>query len=90
MIGIDSRYAESTIVSLMVNGVPRQTIVPSSPEDYSFSYTTYQLTGSDRPDLISNAFYGTALWWWKVADANPEILNWDNLEPGRLIRIPVA
>jgi phage tail protein X len=70
------------------SGSPISTIVPSSPSDYTFTYSPYQFTGADRLDNLANSFYGDPAAWWSIADANPEILDWSNVAPGTIIRIP--
>jgi hypothetical protein len=69
-------------------GVPIATIVPAPPGIYSFTYTPYQFTGADRLDNLANLFYGDPMAWWNIAQGNPEILDWSNVAPGTLIRIP--
>lgn len=90
MISNTSRYADSTLVTINKNGISVQTITPSSPETYTFNYIYYILKGTERIDTVSYAFYGDATLWWKIADANPEILNWSALPGGTIIRIPNA
>lgn len=34
----------------------------------------HTLTASDRLDLLALNYYGDASKWWRIADANPEIL----------------
>ena len=40
----------------------------------------------DRLDLIANQFYGDKSLWWYIAKANH--MNFMNIEPGKIIRIP--
>lgn len=88
MIFSGSRYDGSSVVTVMVNGLPRQVIVPSPQSPYTFSYISYQITGTDRIDSIANAFYGDPSKWYVIGDGNPEILDWSNLPVGKIIRIP--
>jgi phage tail protein X len=88
-ISATSRYAQSTVLSILVNGQPRQTIVSSEQVPFSIQYTFHQVTSNERIDNIAYQFYGDATRWWVIADANPEILDWSNLPQGTLIRVPV-
>jgi nucleoid-associated protein YgaU len=88
MISANSRYASSTVVSATFEGQTIQVITPSQQVPFTFSYVTYLWTGHDRLDRLAYANYGDATQWWRIADANPEILNFELLVPGTLIRIP--
>jgi phage tail protein X len=89
MIDPGSRYATSTVVGIdKADGTSISTIVPSPPVVYTFTYSPYQFTGADRIDNLANTFYGSPQAWWSIADANPEILDWSNVAPGTIIRIP--
>jgi phage tail protein X len=85
-----SRYITSPTATLQVNGTAREVIVSSPQENYTFSYTSYQVIGSDRLDTLAQAFYGDSTKWWAISDANPEILDWTNMPVGTIIRVPNA
>ena len=42
----------------------------------------------DRLDSIANKVYGVPDYWWKIANANPEIFYPEVLATGSVIRIP--
>lgn len=89
MISSTSRYTNSQLITAKKNdGSDVISITPSKAVAFTFSFSFYVVTGSDRIDNISNAFYGDPTKWWRIADANPEIMKWDNLTPGIVIRIP--
>jgi nucleoid-associated protein YgaU len=91
MISNNSRYVNSKLVSDTKNdGTQVIVITPSDAVSYTFTYTYHIVNGSDRIDNIANAFYGDATKWWKIGDANPEIMKWDQLVPGTVLRIPNA
>ena len=91
MISSNSRYVDSKLVTVeKTNGSNVVMITPSDPVSYTFSYSFYTVNGSDRIDTISYAFYKDPTKWWKIADANPEIMNWLILSPGTVLRIPNA
>jgi nucleoid-associated protein YgaU len=91
MISNNSRYVNSKLVTQTKDdGTQVVVITPSDAASYTFTYTYYAVTGSDRIDTIANAFYGDPTKWWKIGDANPEIMKWDNIPPGTVLRIPNA
>lgn len=88
MIDSNSRYRDSATVLIASQRGTNLTIVPSAPRDWQFSYTYYKITGTDRLDQLAADTYGDATQWWRIADANPEILDWTDLSVGLVIRIP--
>jgi len=84
-----SRYANSAVATLQVNGKPRQVILISPQQaPYSFGYQSYQVTEADTVQSLASAFFGDPTQWWQIADANPEIEWWGPIPPGTIIRIP--
>jgi hypothetical protein len=87
-----SRYADNTVTSIVgTDGVTRPTIIinsPTSPTTYSISTYTWQ-TG-DQIDYLSSSIYNDETQWWRIANANPEILFWDKVPHGAQIRVPSA
>jgi hypothetical protein len=92
MISANSRYANSQLATVKFHGKDTVFIVPSTPTSFTFIYTFYTITPVDvnRVDRIAFAFYGDPTKWWKIADANPEIMDWSALVVGTVIRIPNA
>lgn len=89
MINSSSRYADSKITTLPYEGSDIAVIVPSPQGTYAFNFIWYQITGLDRLDNMAYRFLGDATQWWQIADANPEIMKWDAIPVGTIIRIPV-
>jgi hypothetical protein len=87
LISADSRYADSTLVTLTKGGTDVAVIVPSAQVSYSFNFIHHTVTMGERIEQIAYQYYGTVE-WWHIADANPEILWWDNLAPGTVLRVP--
>lgn len=90
-IDIFSRYADNTVTPVTLNGVTRSTIIiepPMSAATYSISTYTWQL--GDQIDYLAYSAYGDEKQWWRIADANPEILFWRTITPGTQIRVPNA
>lgn len=90
MITASSRYAQSTVVVINdpVSGQDRPTIVPGIQEPFSFNFNTYQTTSFDRIDSLAYSFYGDQNAWHRIADANPQILDWSNIPAATILRIP--
>ena len=88
MIGSRSRYSGSK--TTVVNGPSgaRMTIVPSRQTPWGFSFTYYSMKDGDRLDLLATDLYGDGTLWWKIADANPEILDWTEIPIGTIMRLP--
>lgn len=88
MIVPNSRYANSNITTVMKDGADVAVIVPSAASTYSFAFVNYQVAVGDRIDTLAFRFYGDATQWWRIAQANPEIMFWDNIAVGSIVRVP--
>jgi hypothetical protein len=89
MISTRSRYRTSPLGRVADrNGVLQTAILPSFPSTMIVNYTEYQWASGDRPDLLATAFFGDPASWWRIANTNPEILIWDEVLAGTVIRIP--
>jgi hypothetical protein len=86
----NSRYADSELTLVASGRGTNLTIVPGQQREWSFNFTYHQLTSADRLDLLATQYYGDPRMWWHIADANPEVLSWETLTPGQIIRIPSA
>lgn len=90
MIFEESRYETARVVPLAASdGVYRSTILPRSSVPTTVDYTLHLVEFGDRLDTLAFQAYGDAEFWWKIADANPEVFFPDDIVPGMLIRIPV-
>ncbi|MEV4454362.1 hypothetical protein [Microbispora sp. NPDC049633] len=58
------------------------------PRTWWFDYTDHTWREGTRIDLVAHQYYGDPYDWWQIADANPEIFWWGELEPGTIIRVP--
>lgn len=86
-----SRYANAAVVTVNVGSQPRQ-VIQINPQQtpYSFNYQSYMMTEADTVQSLAYAYYGDPGQWWQIADANPQTDFWGPIEPGTIIRIPVA
>ena len=90
MISQNSRYNTAKRTTEEVNGKSIIYILPPNQIVIVFSYTFYTVTFADRIDSIAATFLGNPALWYKIAQVNPQIMNWLNLEPGTVIRIPLV
>jgi len=85
-----SRYEDETVVSIIgVDGRPHDVVIDNVsrlPAQFTFSY--YTTVQGDRADNIAMQFFGDPEQWWALADANPNVLYWENLPVGLRLRIP--
>lgn len=89
MINADSRYATATITTgVGAAGDTRQEMRVAFPRPRVITYTFYRVIDGERIDTIANDFFGRGDLWWMIAEANPEIIDWLDLPPGSVIRVP--
>jgi len=91
-ISVFSRYADDTVIPISdTNGVSRPTIIITPPsQPITYNITTFTWTQEDQIDYLAFSAYGDETQWWRIANANPEILFWDSVLPGTEIRVPNA
>jgi phage tail protein X len=87
-INTNSRYVNNKIVAMEVNGKVRPTLVIEPPDELRINYSTYVWQDGDQIEYLSWSAYGDEQSWWVIANANPEILYWNNLPRGTKVRVP--
>ena len=89
MISSRSRYVRDSVARVAgPDNILRSTIVPRNVVPVQFAFTYHMWVEGNRVDLLANAYYHDPTMWWIIADGNPEILLWDDLDSGTMIRIP--
>lgn len=89
MIDSSSRYTRNAVTPVTgPDGITRLTILPLKPAAATYQVQYYTWADHDRVDSVARNFYGSETLWWNFAQANPQIMNWANVAPGTLIRIP--
>lgn len=85
----DSRYASGTlsVVNDPVRGTHQALVLPA-PVETVFNFTFYQWAVDDTVDMLAYQFMGKGQYWWMIANANPEIIDWLNVPTGTIVRIP--
>lgn len=92
MIYLSSRYADSDVTFILDSrtGIAQATVIRETPEqelDEQYGRSYFWRDG-DRLDFLAYRFYGSSLDWWRILDANPEVLNPSQITPGTALRIP--
>ena len=89
MISATSRYNNAALTVVTDHRGTHQVVNPQGPQELVVSYTYYQIAEFDTIDRIAEDVFGDGRLWWKIADVNPEILDWSDLTVGDIIRVPV-
>jgi nucleoid-associated protein YgaU len=90
-ISIYSRYADNEVLPITVNGITRPTIIVSPPSSsVVYGISTYTWQAGDQIEYLSYSSYGDETQWWRIANANPEILFWNYVPAGTQVRVPSA
>jgi hypothetical protein len=89
-ISVFSRYASNVVMPIVENNISRPTIIVTTPSQTKISFSTYVWRLGDEIEYLAYVAYGDEQAWWLIANANPEILFWDNIMPGTKIRVPNA
>lgn len=88
-ISNNSRYANNKIVSVTDGkGKVRPTIVIEPPGEQRINYATYTWQDGDQIEYLAWSAYRDEQAWWVIADANPEIMFWNDLPRGTEVRVP--
>lgn len=85
----ESRYETAPVVPVAASdGVFRATIQPPLGAPDIGDYSVHRVEFGETMDVIAFQAYGDTEFWWRIADANPELDYPDAVEPGMLLRIP--
>jgi len=90
LISPNSRYATAKLTTVEVDGKSIVYILPPNQNVTIFTYTYYTVTFADRIDNIAATFLGNPSLWYRIAQVNPQVMNWLDLQPGTVIRIPLV
>lgn len=90
MISASSRYNNASLDVITDDRGTHQVIEVPSPENTVVAYTYYQISDFDTVDRLADSVLGDGRLWWRIADANPEILDWSDIPVGTVIRMPSA
>lgn len=90
MIHSDSRYLNNPVSVVTSDRGTHQSMTNPFPEDKQYSFSYYTVEEGVTTDWLGFFETGEGCLWWMIADANPEILDWHDLKPGTVIRVPVV
>jgi hypothetical protein len=62
--------------------------VPDPATALTITFFNHIYAGDETIDGLAYVYFGDPTQWWIIANANPEIMNWNNLAPGTTVRIP--
>jgi hypothetical protein len=89
MIYADSRYAQGLITKVQDprNGAYRLAVYRKFPKARAQFYW-YTWVQGDRIDIVASELLGSSVFWWKIMDFNPEIIDPFSIPVGTTLRIP--
>lgn len=88
-IDSSSRYIQNRVVALTdATGKTRTTIIIEPPDEQRIRFSTYTWQSGDQIEYLAWSAYGDETAWWVIANANPEILYWNDLPRGTKVRVP--
>lgn len=92
MIYLSSRYADSEVTYILNSRTNTSvaTVLRDTPQqDAEQSYRrVYIWREGDRLDSVSYRLLGASGDWWRILDANPEVINPLTIKPGTSLRVP--
>lgn len=91
MIVQGSRYMGQPVLTVPLDTAGDTAVAVFGPPvtgPTKFAY--YTVVDGDRFDTISSKVYGLPDYWWKIANANPEVFYPDYLVTGSILRIPTS
>lgn len=90
MIVTGSRYFGQPVINVPTSDGGSSVAVFGPPLGGPATFFYYTVVEGDRLDIIAFRLYGIPDYWWRIADANPEIFYPDSLVVGSIIRIPAS
>lgn len=91
MISSNSRYAGHSVeIVTAPDGTSRRVIAPKNPQPIRARVIRYRWSDDDRVDTVAADHYQDPTQWWRIAEVNPEILDWTAVPPSTVVRIPDA
>ena len=83
------RYHRGKPYNDLVSSKIWKTYITEGLESYKFKVATIPASMEYRPDLISNAAYGSTSLWWLVCTANGIMDPSTELKAGKQILLPI-
>lgn len=85
-----SRYEYSTIDYVATDAsLVEEPIVLYTASDLGLtSYWEHTYVQGERLDSIANKYYKNPKYWWLIVEYNPEITDFIDITPGKILRVP--
>ena len=89
-IYLSSRYQTSVVDYLAFTpvGIGVPTVFYTFSDIGTLSYTEYTWKDGDRLDQVSAQFFKYPTMWWRIAEANPKIVDIHDIPAGTVVKIP--
>lgn len=90
MILLGSRYQRAPVDYVIDGrtGVTHATVFPPALSQAGAGFDVWYWRSGDRLDLLSNQVYRRPDQWWRILDANPEIVDPNAIRVGSMVRVP--
>lgn len=89
MLYANSRYANPLRVrNIVVGNEVHRTVLRTPPWRPAPEAEVYVWKNTDRIFLLAQRYYGDPTYWWKLADLNPQVLDFNTLQAGDRIWVP--
>lgn len=90
MIYQNSRYYSQNVdfVAFQENGDELPIVFYEFDELGRVTWSEHVFSSGERLDNIAYRYYGRTDLWWLIPEYNPEIVDFDNILPGTVLRIP--
>lgn len=85
---LNSRYANGPLAQVRAGETYTTTVFRRFPGVQYVVYIDYTWKDGDQIDSFAHALFGDSSLWWKIMDANPEVLDPFNIAPGTILRVP--
>lgn len=88
-IDITSRYQRNeTALVPDRNGNLQLAIMHRRPTAQTLRVTDYRWRTDERVDAVASRYYGSESSWWMFAEANPNVLDWTQVQAGQQVLVP--
>lgn len=84
-----SRYASATMDFISVkDDIVTPVLFYAFDDVNSVNYSVHYYVKGERLDQIALKYYQRPDFWWVIAEYNPEVKDFFDIQPGTLLRIP--
>lgn len=89
MISLQSRYADADVAFVLdpKTQTTRATAFRVA-EEVTVTYRVHRWAEGDRWDFLAQEYLDAPTEWWRILDANPQIIDPTTVAPGTTVYIP--